>query len=443
MDTEFHFTLKSVSWSKRYVVAGDDGSVDGFVAAFLPLFEGYDPLTVTLQPLQYNNVPLQARLHPFILEFEKKWPTLNGVTAFLRKLGPNQPFLLIPEVGLSAHERMLLHDALKSVKEGKDFQQLHNESKALFGELLIKYKIRVFGRERCYVGENDKNKRTCRFCNKTTPFTSFNNRAHALSEAIGNKNLILFDECDGCNDQFNKTIEGDLVAYFSFFRTFYGIKGKNGDKTLTGKDFTLKHSGKLVLSFGKGFAYKDADNEESFSLEITSRYAPQNIYKMLCKYFISLIPTEAVAHFSETIHWINGDKTVEKLPPIAVLFSDVGFKKHPQLSLYLRQDIDTTLPFAVGEFSVATFRFVFIVPFGVQDDRTFTEQADFDHFWKTFRHFNKAKGWCFEDFSSFEKKDYLSVLHIQKKDQDGHLTAPALFNSPSLDLGNSDTAISS
>ncbi|MEX6156050.1 HNH endonuclease [Providencia hangzhouensis] len=41
--------------------------------------------------------------------------------------------------------------------------------------------------------------------------TSFNKEAHAISEALGNKSIILNEECDNCNEFFDKNIERDFL----------------------------------------------------------------------------------------------------------------------------------------------------------------------------------------------------------------------------------------
>jgi hypothetical protein len=52
------------------------------------------------------------------------------------------------------------------------------------------------------IGEQDKSKRICRFCNNTRANVTFKNIAHAISESLGNKKIILNEECDECNAEF-------------------------------------------------------------------------------------------------------------------------------------------------------------------------------------------------------------------------------------------------
>ncbi|GGA92339.1 HNH endonuclease [Puia dinghuensis] len=415
MEFEFTFELKATWGSANYCVSGPETKVDAFVEAFLPVFEGCDGISKNIKGLQKNTPELYARMQAFIDEYSKGWPHLQGVLAFLRKLTANEPFLFLPNLALSQRDRMILHTYLRSEKEGKPFQQLFAETDELFGDLLKRYQLRVLGKERYFVGEPVKEKRKCRFCGKGIPDTTFDSRAHAISESIGNKNLILHDECDGCNAKYGQGIELDIAAYFAFIRTFYGIKGKGGVKPLTGKNFNLTNTDQLRLSFGDGFEFKFGESETSFSLDIPWAYSPQNMFKALCKYFLSLVAEERLVYFSKTIEWINGDVTTEKLPKIAVLFTNIGFKMHPEMALYGRLEDDQTLPYAIGDFSLATFRFIFIVPFTEKDDRSFVRNEDFDHFWNTFKHFNKAEGWTFEDFSGNPKKDQVAVLRVSKK----------------------------
>lgn len=50
-----------------------------------------------------------------------------------------------------------------------------------------------------WIGEPDENKRICRFCGKSVPRVSFKKIAHAIQDALGNKLLFCYEECDTCN----------------------------------------------------------------------------------------------------------------------------------------------------------------------------------------------------------------------------------------------------
>ena len=46
--------------------------------------------------------------------------------------------------------------------------------------------------------------KVCRFCGKRYPDVKFKKKAHAISEFIGNKEFVLRNECDACNEKFGK-----------------------------------------------------------------------------------------------------------------------------------------------------------------------------------------------------------------------------------------------
>ena len=64
--------------------------------------------------------------------------------------------------------------------------------------ILTNYNICEFGTKRIHIGEQNKEKRICRFCNNKSENVTFKNKAHAISEALGNKTIILNEECDNC-----------------------------------------------------------------------------------------------------------------------------------------------------------------------------------------------------------------------------------------------------
>jgi hypothetical protein len=72
MDFEFDFILQTVGGSEHYLVASDEMSVDNFLAAFLQLFEGCDPVAETVQDLQCNNPGLTGMPCNQLLRYMEK-----------------------------------------------------------------------------------------------------------------------------------------------------------------------------------------------------------------------------------------------------------------------------------------------------------------------------------------------------------------------------------
>ena len=57
------------------------------------------------------------------------------------------------------------------------------------------------------LGKNEAQR--CRFCGGYSPGVSFQQQAHAIPEALGNKTLFTSYECDNCNQKFGRGIEND------------------------------------------------------------------------------------------------------------------------------------------------------------------------------------------------------------------------------------------
>ena len=132
---------------------------------------------------------------------------------------------------------------LSALQKGEDFEKMTKEIDELFGVLMDNYEMFAFDADRknnIKIGESDKSKRVCRYCNKKSPEVSFKKVAHSISEALGNKKIITNDECDACNEKFGEGIENDLILYLNLYRVFFRIRGKNGIPKLKGKNFEIE-----------------------------------------------------------------------------------------------------------------------------------------------------------------------------------------------------------
>jgi len=310
------------------------------------------------------------------------------------------------------------YDYLKAVKEGRDFEEVNAETNDLFGFILMNYKIGAFGDKRISIGEPDKAQRVCRFCQKSQPETTFKKKAHAISEALGNKTVIVLDECDKCNDEFSMSIEPDIIQYLSIYRTFFDVKGKGGEKQWHGENFKIKKEKEFTISI---FSTDDPPERNEFPykirLEDNRPITSQYIYKTLCKYFISVISSNELGNFQDTINWINGDIEIKRLPKVAQMISYHAFTKQPKLITYLRKTEDSQLPYAVCEFYFTCVIIVFIVPGSSQDSLDFTNDKEYQHFWKNFKHFDNSKGWVFNDMSSNVAKKFIMNINAEKREE--------------------------
>jgi hypothetical protein len=355
----------------------------------------------TVRALQQNTPTVRAKIESFVTKYKKAHPKLNELTSFFNRLKNDEYFLFLPCRDFDALEKLKLYDFLKAKQTGENFENYHKQTLERFQKLLNSYTISVLGTSRLNIGEFERTKRRCRFCNHSHPKTTFVNKAHAIPEALGNKKLILFEECDNCNKEFGKSIEPHIIEYFSFFRTWFGVFGKGGVKDFEGKNFNLMSHEEMKNLEIFSDEIKQINPNNPFNLTLPGKFPviPQNIYKALCKFFISVISSDQLEYFQGTIEWIRENKPLNKLPKVALAFNK-NLILQPVISVYFRKDKSEHLPYAVGEFSFTSITLVFIIPLSNQDKKDFTDEVDYTYFWDIFHHYQKSIKWSFNNFSN-------------------------------------------
>ena len=91
---------------------------------------------------------------------------------------------------------------LQYVKQGKTKEEADNwfnkEAALFYRDYEISYYSKI------KQGELKRDKRICRFCGKKMPETTFIKDAHVVPESIGgSKELLCYEECDNCNEEFD------------------------------------------------------------------------------------------------------------------------------------------------------------------------------------------------------------------------------------------------
>ena len=257
----------------------------------------------------------------------------------------------------------------------------------------VKYKVLIFDPAK-YTGKVDngtsKGFRRCRFCGRVLDENHFLKEAHAISVSLGNTIFICADECDECNESFGKRLENDITNFFQVFLTIYLIPKRNGkERKVTGRNFEMGASNDphlfseqpLITFRMRDWKDGDISNDEIVglmrSLDVSNKtFIPQNIYKALCKYALSLMPYSLTTHYQKTIQWINDDVFVENLPKLKTApFSGDG--KEPMLVLFIRETPSNEYPLCVASLCVAYNHFVYTIPFG---DESATVDQDIDRF---------------------------------------------------------------
>jgi hypothetical protein len=430
MTTKIEFTFLSLSHSSD-VMFESTNSLEDLANDFLMLFTkesdiDYENHKINIQSLQQNTPEFRLKVDKFIESYKHLTIKVFQLKSYFQKLKEGEYFLILPGVSIPFEKCLPFYNYLTSLQDGVDYETITGQLDTLFDELRKTYTIQaVDGSTKKPIGEQDKSKRICRFCNNQREKVSFKNVAHAISESLGNKKIILNEECDECNSEFGSAsgIEGSLITYLKFYGLFFGVKGKNGIPKLKGKNFEISNDGHIELKHyadsDEEISKDDALSEAKFHLETFDNIVMQDIYRTLCKYALSILDSSVLPQFQDTINWINGKTALTKLPKVAILASYDFFRIHPSLIVYVRKDDNTNLPYAVGEFHYTFLTFVFIIPLTKSDNKDFTDNNDYEHFWNFFKHYSSREDWKYRDFSKSIRHKFTINLSFKPKDEKG------------------------
>lgn len=404
-----------------------------------------NPYVLKLNPIMYMSKEIRKKYKMFIDEYSKKNKKLLSLKNNLDKIELGEYFFL-STTKHTAEQIIFINNLLKVYTSEDDdkkratlFNKLQEDFDNILGKVTKKYFLKAFDSSRKNVGERIKEKRICRFCSNginTIKKVTFNNKAHVIPEALGNKGLITYEECDECNSKFGKTIEKDLISFFDIFRVFYGVNGKNGIPILKFNDKTqMKHLTKkevdgiikkenlgltkeinenLIVIISQNIHFNDNTKTLHVPLEVDNKIATGNIYKTLCKMVISLVEFNELKYLQRTISWINSEEEkIYTIPKIASTIIHNMYVNTPEIILYIRKNNDINVPHILGEFSFKCFKYVFIVPFSDKDKLTFTKDKEFEHFMKNFNHYTYIKNWVFHEMNSTIPKKFIFNMKME------------------------------
>jgi hypothetical protein len=338
-------------------------------------------------------------------------------SAFVHSLEDGEYFYIFSNTELETNQVAELYNYLQSLNEGIDTKFVQDEFDSIFGDLLNNYDMLTFnGDSQVNIGVSDKSRAVCRFCGNDSSSVQFKKKAHAISEALGNRGVVCNEECDTCNAEFGKGIETDLIAFLSFYQAFFEIKGKRGGAPkLKGKNFSVKKEASGEINFtiiGANGAFPERVEAHTYD-----KVSPQNIYRALCKYVISVIPSEYLPALNKCIKWINQDFVINEIPPIHMRIVNELYSEYPSLSVYTRKSSDQDIPHIVGEFRFASIVVVFILPFSEKDINTFVNQYGLEKFWEI-SHYSKTAPrpkWSILRLNLDEKKELRFVINFEKR----------------------------
>lgn len=364
-----------ISNTLSHVLHIDIGNITA-IRLFAELING-NPEEYTVKHLQVASQEFKERLQLL----DKIGERVYRMKQFFNQIPTGQHYLFLPGC-IEDQIQIYLHTKQLSTLDKVPLQSADLEKISSY--LYDHYEVRIFnGDERHNIGEYNKSERVCRFCGRSMPIVSFNQKAHAISESLGNKGLICREECDDCNQRFNQTIEQDITRFFQFFLILNGVKGKNGSPTLQGNGISITNDPSSRITLGRNtLVLKVKTMPETHDLqEITKfisdqfsfsnvKYVPQNIYKCFCKYVLSVIDNKYLQYFKETVNWINEPLFNHRLPP--VWYYCVSHSHNtPFLAIMLRKHNHKEIPYCWAIINIAGYQFLFIIPFCSQDKYKF------------------------------------------------------------------------
>lgn len=351
-----------------------------------------------------------------------KCPKINALPAWIKKLGNDKFFTVVTNREVTQEESFAIRAKIEELQFGTPFEQTMEQVKELTESIYSNYSIIAHdGHKRVYIGETRKELRVCRYCHRTQASGStFKKIGHTISEGLGNKNIITNDECDECNEYFGINIEPALIHYIDPLRVIFGVQGKEHKITkIKGDNFEIEATpaeGTKTFNI-KIFEEPKGDanlHELILSLKHAVTIIPQNIYKTLVKYAFGIIPNEKLDHFSETANWLLGKSEHLPLPPVRFAYVN-GYEPSPRIVLYLRNNDNASLPFALGELHVLNLIYLYVVPTFTDDEKLFLNPDGWCTLLDNMKYW-KCLNWHWKNLSSMNPIQPVMNFNIDKKE---------------------------
>jgi hypothetical protein len=178
----------------------------------------------------------------------------------------------------------------------------------------------------------DSTRRRCRFCEQSSPRTSFERSPRLVPAILGETTLVVGDECDACHDQFQEQLTKPFEA------------------------------------FARPFLTDAAATDPSWP----GSSIPVSAYKFLVKTALTIMPEDELPSFGDTIEWVCNTNHRQDFRVLRGLSCRVYLTALPAAALWasLARRIEDDAPFPAMLFFVCTPRAAFQVslPLGIRDD---------------------------------------------------------------------------
>lgn len=378
--------------------------------------------TATIPYYMQNTIELQNKVKDLVSKLTNINPKINKLSDYFSKeLGKNEWFYLSIDEDLSQENIYDILVNLANIGADKKTMELNQSSGEILKKILSKYDILCYDEHtKQSIGEIEKKKRICRYCQRSMPDVSFKNVAHTISEALGNKSIKTNDECDECNKNFGDTIEQDFLCIFDFPRLFFNIKKKGGyPQKFVGNNYVFENEQNIIKikhTISDPQKTQETIDDKKIMLSPKRQFPPQNIYKCLCKYVYGVLDDKTIKSFDRTRRWLIGETTENQLPKLARYYH-LEPLEHPRVTLFIRKDdTEKELPHIVAELRIINMSFVVILPFSDKDSYIYDKEEDYNRFWDFFDIYSKIPEWEIVDCSGLDVTNPTIALHIVQKE---------------------------
>lgn len=314
----------------------------------------------SLPQLQKADECFKQRLSDKGSYFKDNIKASRGIFKFLEGIQLDEYFLVFGDqspISFSAENMVIISNYLYELN-GKSVRYKPNES------LLESFHVVGYaqGDRKIYIGESDKTKRVCRFCGKTYKDTKYQKKAHAISEALGNNTIFCNEECDVCNERFGETLEMELYRQFGILYSLYGVKGKKGKRKYVDENISISDEG-VQIKVNSEVPSKEELAQSGFSFNVDGglSYTPQNVYKCLCKFAISVIDKKYLCELQKTIDWISSDEMLSKVPYVYI--RNCYNENHPMIAIYTSKESNYPDRTFIARIFLLNIELVYIFPY--------------------------------------------------------------------------------
>jgi hypothetical protein len=200
----------------------------------------------------------------------------------------------------------------------------------------------------------NKNAERCRFCGKDRKEVTFKSEAHLIPIFLGKPQVLLGNECDACNTKFSK-LETSLGDYTLFERSILSLNKRKGKPKFKGKE-GIEISSPNQEEIRSLQVNLETENLYPITIELDSLpesfhegkfnvsskplgFVPIDLWRVLQKIAISLIPESDFSHFTMLLSAVNNGIKSKNSHPVFSFFEAKSphlrvFFDHPMVQVY-------------------------------------------------------------------------------------------------------------